>query len=70
MANCVADTVEVVVQINGKLRAKFTVSADNLADTDKLTELALADPNVQKFLPSSPKKVIIPKNAHLINFVV
>lgn len=66
----VADTVEVVVQINGKLRAKLSVPANDLTDTDKLAQLALADANVQKFLTDEPKKTIIPKNARLINFVV
>ncbi len=65
-----SDTVEVVVQVNGKLRAKLTVPAADLADSDQLTQLALADPNVRKFVPDQPKKVIIPPKAHLINFVV
>ena len=65
----VSDTVEVVVQVNGKLRARLTVSVDDLSDEKKLTELALADANIQKFVSGEPKKVIIPKNAKLINIV-
>ena len=65
----VSDTVEVVVQVNGKLRAKLTVSTSDLSDEQKLTKLALENPNVQKFLSGEPKKVIIPKKAKLINIV-
>lgn len=65
----VSDTVEVVVQVNGKLRAKLTVSTSDLSDEKKLTSLALENPNVKKFIPSEPKKVIIPKKAKLINIV-
>ena len=65
-----SDTVEVVVQVNGKLRAKLTVNTDDLKDTDKLTSLALSEPNVKKFVPSTPKKVIIPPHTNLINIVV
>ena len=64
-----SDTVEVVVQVNGKLRARLSVPTADLENEAKLTELALADPNIQKFVPSTPRKVIIPKNAHLINIV-
>ena len=67
----VADVVEVVVQVNGKLRAKLSVSIDDLADTDKLTSLALAEENVKKYLVNGePKKVIIPPKAKLINVVI
>ncbi|MDO4967588.1 MAG: leucine--tRNA ligase [Candidatus Saccharibacteria bacterium] len=66
----VSDVVEVVVQVNGKLRAKLSVSVDDLADTDKLTSLALAEENVKKYLDGGePKKVIIPPKAKLINIV-
>lgn len=65
----VSDTVEIVVQVNGKLRAKLSVSATDLSDEEKLTKLALENPNVQKFLSGEPKKIIIPKKAKLINIV-
>lgn len=66
-----SDEVEVVVQVNGKLRAKLAVAASDLADEDKLKDLALADTNVQKFTSGKEvRKVIIPKNAKLINIVV
>lgn len=63
------ETVEVIVQVNGKLRAKIQVHSADLADQDKLKSLALAEPNVQKYLRGAPKKTIIPPRAKLINFV-
>ena len=65
----VEDTVEVVVQVNGKLRAKIQVSTEDLANEEKLTELALKEENVARRISGAPKKVVIPKNAKLINIV-
>ena len=66
-----ADTVEVVVQVNGKLRARLDVSVDDADDPAKLEELAKADPNVQKYLNGQEiRKVITPKNTKLVNIVV
>jgi len=66
-----ADTVEVVVQVNGKLRGKLSVSPDLLTDADELEKLALAEGNVQKFIAGKEvRKVIVPKGAKLINIVV
>lgn len=66
-----AQLVEVVVQVNGKLRAKLQASPELLDQTDELRVLALADPNVQRFLADRPvKKVIIPRGAKLVNLVV
>ena len=66
----ISDQVELIVQVNGKLRAKLLVATADLSDHDKLTALALADPNVRKFVPGSPRKIIIPGQAKLINLVV
>lgn len=63
------ETVEVIVQVNGKLRAKIQVPSADLADQYKLKSLALAEPNVQKYLSGEPKKTIIPPRAKLVNFV-
>ena len=66
-----AQLVEVVVQVNGKLRAKLQVSPELLDQPDELRALALADPNVQRFLADRPvKKAIIPRGAKLVNLVV
>jgi len=40
------DTVEVVVQVNGKVRAKLTVAAG--AGEDEIRALAMADPRVRE----------------------
>ncbi len=66
----VSDTVEVIVQINGKLRAKLTVSADDLNDEKKITNLALADEKVQKYTKSGVKKTIFVPKAKLLNIVI
>lgn len=66
-----AQLVEVVVQVNGKLRAKLQASPELLDQPDELRALALADPNVQRFLADRPvKKIIIPRGAKLVNLVV
>lgn len=67
----VTDEVEVVVQVNGKLRGKITVPADDLTNEEKLKSLALADVNVQKFIAGQDiRKIIVPKGAKLLNIVV
>lgn len=67
----VADEVEVVVQVNGKLRARLMVPAGQVSDTEALQELALKDENVKRFTAEKEiRKVIIPKGARLINIVV
>ena len=63
------DTIEIVVQVNGKLRAKLQIPAEDLADEQKITDLALQDPNVQKFVPQKPQKTIYIQKAKLINLV-
>ena len=66
----VADTVELVVQVNGKLRAKFEIAVDDLEDEEKLTEMVLADERVKKYTEKSVKKTIFVKKNKLINIVV
>ncbi len=69
--NLVEDEVEVVVQVNGKLRGRVRASAEVLNDEEKLKELALAEENVQRFIAGKPvRKVIVPKGAKLVNIVV
>lgn len=68
-AYLVSDTVQLIVQVNGKVRAKLEISSDNLADQEKIKELALSQENVKKYLNGEPKKIIIPKGAKLINIV-
>ena len=60
--------VEVVVQVNGKLRAKLQVERDTKAETLEL--LARKDANVSKFLENQTILKIIKVPNKLINFVV
>ena len=62
------DSIEVPVQINGKVRLRLTVPAD--VDEATLKALALADPKVCELLAGKePRKVIVvPKK--LVNIVV
>ncbi len=66
----VQDVVEVVVQVNGKLRAKLNVPADEATDEEKVKELALADERVQKYAEGGVKKAIFVPKAKLLNLVV
>ncbi len=57
----------VVVQVNGKVRAKITVPADMAEDAIK--QVALADENVQKFLQGSEIQKVIYVPGKLLSFV-
>jgi leucyl-tRNA synthetase len=61
-------TLELVVQVNGKLRARITVAAD--ADESRAREAALADPNVQKFLGAAPIRKVIVVPGKLVSIVI
>ena len=65
----VSDSVQLIVQVNGKVRAKLDIAATDLQDEEKIKGLALAEENVKKYLSGEPKKIIIPKGAKLINIV-
>jgi leucyl-tRNA synthetase len=65
----VSDTVEIVVQVNGKLRAKLSVPAEDIEDEEKIKTLALENEKVKKFVSGEPKKVIFVKKAKLVNIV-
>ena len=66
----VSDTVTVVVQINGKLRAKLEMDASDLEDEEKVMEKVLADKKVQKYTENGIKKQIFVKKAKLVNLVI
>jgi leucyl-tRNA synthetase len=62
------DELELVVQVNGKLRGHVTVAAG--AGEDAIRAAALADAHVQKFVQGKPvRKLIVVKNK-LVNIVV
>ncbi|MEO8936587.1 MAG: leucine--tRNA ligase [Burkholderiaceae bacterium] len=51
------DEIDMVVQVDGKLRGTIRVPAD--ADRTSIEAIALADEAVRKFVPGTPKKVIV-----------
>jgi leucyl-tRNA synthetase len=61
-------TVEIVVQVNGKLRARVPVPAG--ADEATAREAALADPGVAKFVAGQPVRKLIYVPGKLVNVVV
>ena len=65
----VSESVEVVVQVNGKLRAKLSISPDDLKNEEKIKSLALENENIKKFVKGEPKKVIFVPRAKLLNIV-
>jgi leucyl-tRNA synthetase len=62
------DMIEMPVQINGKLRARFEVEMDGTLE--EVERLALEQENVQKYLEGkAPRKVIVVPN-RLVNIVI
>jgi leucyl-tRNA synthetase len=61
-------TVEVVVQVNGKLRGRVVVAAD--ANEETLREAALADAHVQKFVGTAAVRKVVVVPGKLVNVVV
>ena len=61
------DSFELVVQVNGKVRAKMSVAAD--ADAEVIKAEAQALENVQKFIDGKTirKVILVPKR--LVNIV-
>ncbi|MCQ8180489.1 leucine--tRNA ligase [Methylomonas sp. SURF-1] len=64
----VQDSIEMVVQVNGKLRGKLAVAVS--ASKEQIETLALADANVQRFLEGKPVKKLIVVPQKLVNIVV
>jgi leucyl-tRNA synthetase len=67
-AALVRDSIELVVQVNGKLRAKISVAAD--ASRDAIELIALADENVQRFTEDKQIRKVIVVPGKLVNIVV
>lgn len=67
-ALCVDDTIEIVVQINGKVRAKLEIAAD--AEKDVVLAQAAAEPKIAEAVEGKTimKQIYVPKK--LVNFVV
>ncbi|HSQ70575.1 MAG TPA: leucine--tRNA ligase [Steroidobacteraceae bacterium] len=62
------ETLELVVQVNGKLRGRVQVPAD--ASEALVREAALADPNVQRFMAGKPLRKFVYVPGRLANLVV
>ena len=63
-----SDTMTIIVQVNGKLRAKLELPAD--AEKDAIEQAALADENVIKFTSNKPPKKVIYVPKKLVNIVI
>jgi leucyl-tRNA synthetase len=64
----VRDTVEMVVQVKGRVRGRITVRAG--ADEDTIVAAALAESNVQRFVDDNPVRKVIVVPGKLVNIVV
>ena len=62
------DTVEIPVQIQGKLRGRVTLPAD--ADADAMKAAAAADPKIAELLAGKEIVKIVAVPGRLVNFVV
>jgi leucyl-tRNA synthetase len=62
------DELLIVVQINGKLRSKFSVAVDTAGETIK--QMALADERVKKFIAGQAVKKVVYVKGKLVNIVV
>ena len=67
-SKCVDESVEIVVQVNGKIKAKLNIPVD--ADKDAVLDLAKNDENVEKAIDGMKiiKEIVVPKK--LVNLVV
>jgi leucyl-tRNA synthetase len=63
-----ADEITLIVQINGKVRDKLTVSAD--ADNAAIINAALTSPRIQELLAGAVPKKVIPVAGKLVNIVI
>ncbi len=67
-ASCVEDTIEIVLQINGKVRSKLSIAAD--ASQDDMIAAALENDTIKQQIAGKEivKKIAVPKK--LVNIVV
>ena len=64
----VVEEKEIAVQVNGKVRAKFNISAD--ASDDELYETALQQENVKKYLDGNEVKKHFVIRGRVVNIVI
>ncbi|MBU6509169.1 MAG: class I tRNA ligase family protein, partial [Gammaproteobacteria bacterium] len=67
-AALVRESVEIVVQVNGKLRGRISVPVE--AERAHLEQAAMAEPNVRKYLEGKPVKKVVVVPGKLVNLVV
>ena len=64
-----AESVDLIVQVSGKLRAKIALKIEDAENEETAVRAALENENVKKYLNGEPKKVIFVKKNHLVNLV-
>jgi len=64
----IQDTVEMVVQVNGKVRGKVSIASDSVKEI--IEQAALADENVQRFTEGKNVVKVIVVPGRLVNVVV
>ncbi len=62
------DSVEIVLQVNGKIRSRIQVSPDT--DRDELGRLALADTRVAAYLDGADPRKVVVVPGRLVNVVI
>ncbi|MGZ5575963.1 MAG: class I tRNA ligase family protein, partial [Methylobacter sp.] len=62
------DTLELVLQVNGKLRSKMLVSVS--ASKEEIEAMALSDEHIKRFIEDQPIKKVIVVPKKLVNIVV
>ncbi|HED17992.1 MAG TPA: leucine--tRNA ligase [Gammaproteobacteria bacterium] len=62
------DSIELVIQVNGKMRGRISVAAD--ASNDVITDAAVAEPNVSRFMEGKALRRAIVVPGRLVNLVV
>ncbi|MGZ8095411.1 MAG: class I tRNA ligase family protein, partial [Methylosarcina sp.] len=62
------DSLELVIQVNGKLRGKITVPTS--ASSPEIERLAFSDDHIQRFIENRPVKKVIVVPKKLVNIVV
>jgi leucyl-tRNA synthetase len=64
----VDDVIEVVIQVNGKLRSRALISADK--SKEEMKEIALSDSKIISFIDGKEIKKVIVVPKKLINIVI
>jgi leucyl-tRNA synthetase len=63
----IQSSIELVVQVNGKVRGKIQVAIDE--PKDAIEQIALNEPNVQRFTEGNTVRKVIVVPGRLVNIV-